>query len=223
MDRRIFLQALAATSGSSLLSGSVFAQDKYPNKPITWLVGYSAGGNADIRSRQMAKVMGQELGQVIIVDNKPGAGGNLGTDMIAKAKPDGYVIGMGNFAPLGVNHALFKKLNFDPVNDLTPIMLIESGPLILMVRADSPFKSAADIAAAAKKEPGKYSFASGGIGGTHHLSGALFGYTATPEVLTFAVWLTYIVVVLTLFLRPVKRPPAPAPVTGPATTKVVGG
>ena len=183
MNRRNLLQAAIATALTSLAPALAFAQEKYPSKTITWLVGYAAGGNADIRSRQVAKVMGQELGQVIIVDNKPGAGGNLGTEMIAKAKPDGYVIGMGNFAPLGVNHALFKKLNFDPVNDLTPIMLIESGPLILMVRADSPFKSAADIVAAAKKEPGKYSFASGGIGGTHHLSGALFGYTAGIELI----------------------------------------
>ena len=184
MERRIFLQsALSVACAAALVPGSVFAQDKYPNKPITWLVGYSAGGNADIRSRQMAKVMGQALGQPIIVDNKPGAGGNLGTELIAKAKPDGYVIGMGSFAPLAVNHALFKKLNFDPLNDVTPIMLIEKGPLILMVRNDSPFKTVADLVAAAKKEPGKYSFASGGIGGTHHLSGALFGYTAAIDLI----------------------------------------
>jgi tripartite-type tricarboxylate transporter receptor subunit TctC len=182
MKRRTFLQA-AASAAVAMAPGWLLAQDKYPNKTITWLVGYAAGGNADIRSRQVAKLMGQTLGQPVIVDNKPGAGGNLGTEFIAKAKPDGYVIGMGSFAPLAVNHALFKKLNFDPVNDITPIMLIEKGPLILMVRSDSPFKTVADIVAAAKKEPGKFSYASGGIGGTHHLSGALFGFTAGIDLI----------------------------------------
>jgi tripartite-type tricarboxylate transporter receptor subunit TctC len=183
MDRRIFLQALAAASGSSLLPGSVFAQDKYPSKPIMWICPYGAGGNADARSRQIAKVMSQVLGQPILIDNKAGAGGNIGTDMIAKAKADGYTIGMGNFAPLAVNHALFKKLNFDPVADITPIMLIEKGPLILTVRADSPFKTVKDIVAAAKAAPGKLTYSSGGIGGTHHLSGALFEHLAGIDMI----------------------------------------
>ncbi len=183
MDRRIFLQALAAASGSSLLPGSVFAQDKYPSKPIMWICPYAAGGNADNRSRQVAKVMSQVLGQPILIDNKAGAGGNIGTEAIARAKPDGYTIGMGNFAPLAVNHALFKKINFDPVNDIVPIMLIERGPLVLMVRNDSPFKSVKDIVAAAKAAPGKYSYGSGGIGGTHHLSGALLEHAAGIDLI----------------------------------------
>ena len=123
------------------------------------------------------------LGQPIIIDNKAGAGGNIGTEIIARSRPDGYTIGMGNFAPLAVNHALFKKLNFDPLNDLVPIALIERGPLILMVRNDSPYKSVKDIVAAAKAEPGKLSYASGGIGGSHHLSGALFEYTAGVDMI----------------------------------------
>ena len=180
MKRRTFLQA---TAGAALVPGALFAEDKYPSKPITWICPYAAGGNADNRSRQVAKVMGQALGQPIIIDNKAGAGGNIGTEAIAKAKPDGYVIGMGNFAPLAVNHALFKKIGFDPVNDLVPIMLIERGPLVLMVRNDSPFKSVKDIVAAAKASPGKYSYGSGGIGGTHHLSGALFANSAGIELI----------------------------------------
>jgi len=159
------------------------AQEKYPSKPITWVCPYAAGGNADSRSRQVAKAMGAILGQTIIIDNKAGAGGNIGTEMIARGKPDGYTIGMGNFAPLAVNHALFKKLNFDPFNDLVPIALIERGPLILMVRNDSPYKSVKDIVAAAKAEPGKLSYASGGIGGSHHLSGALFEHVAGIDMI----------------------------------------
>ena len=183
MKRRIFLQGSAASAGIALIPGALLAQDKYPSKTITWICPYAAGGNADNRSRQVAKVMGQALGQTIIIDNRAGAGGNIGTEMIAKAKPDGYVIGMGNFAPLAVNHALFKKIGFDPVNDIVPIMAIETGPLVLMVRNDSPFKSVKDIVAAAKAAPGKYSYGSGGIGGTHHLSGALLEHTAGIDLI----------------------------------------
>ena len=178
MQRRTLLQASAG-----LMVAPAWAQDNYPNRPITWICPYAAGGNADSRSRQVAKAMSALLGQPIVIDNKAGAGGNIGTDLIAKARPDGHVIGMGNFAPLAVNHALFKRLNFDPVNDLTPICLIERGPLILMVRNDSRFRSVRDIVAAAKASPGRLSYASGGIGGTHHLSGALLEHTAGIDMI----------------------------------------
>ena len=180
MQRRSFIQSLSALS---LAAPALWAQDKYPSKVITWVCPYAAGGNADSRSRQMAKVMGSLMGQSIIVDNKAGAGGNIGTEAIARAKPDGYTLGMGNFAPLAVNHALFKKLNFDPFSDIVPIMLIEKGPLILMVRQDSPFKSVKDVVAAAKAAPGRLSYGSGGIGGTHHLSAALFEHTAGIDMI----------------------------------------
>ncbi|MEY4341010.1 MAG: hypothetical protein RL541_514 [Pseudomonadota bacterium] len=182
MKRRTLLQATFALT-PSLATQWAQAQDKYPSKPITWVCPYAAGGNADSRSRQVAKAMSAILGQPIIIDNKAGAGGNIGTEMIARGKPDGYTIGMGNFAPLAVNHALFKKLNFDPLNDLVPITLIERGPLILMVRNDSPFKTVKDIIAAAKATPGKLSYGSGGIGGSHHLSGALFEHTAGIDMI----------------------------------------
>ena len=180
MKRRQLIQSAVSVA---LLPSLVQAQDKYPSKPITWVCPYAAGGNADSRSRQVAKAMSAILGQPIIIDNKAGAGGNIGTEVIARAKPDGYTIGMGNFAPLAVNHALFKKLNFDPANDVVPIGLIEKGPLILMVRNDSPYKSVKDIVAAAKANPGKLSYASGGIGGSHHLSGALLENAAGIDLI----------------------------------------
>jgi len=180
MKRRQLIQSALS---AALLPSLVQAQDKYPSKPITWICPYAAGGNADSRSRQVAKAMSAILGQPIIIDNKAGAGGNIGTEVIARGKPDGYTIGMGNFAPLAVNHALFKKLNFDPANDIVPIGLIEKGPLILMVRNDSPYKSVKDIVAAAKASPGKLSYASGGIGGSHHLSGALLENAAGIELI----------------------------------------
>ena len=179
MKRRQLLQGAAAIA----LPGLALAQDKYPSKAIQWICPYAAGGNADNRSRQVARVMGAMLGQPIVVDNKAGAGGNIGTEAIARAKPDGYTLGMGNFAPLAVNKALFKKINFDPQTDLVPIGLIERGPLILMVRNDSPYRSVKDIVAAARAEPGKLSYASGGIGGTHHLSGALFEHAAGIDMI----------------------------------------
>ncbi len=179
MKRRQLLQGAAAIA----VPGLALGQDKYPSKAIQWICPYAAGGNADNRSRQVARVMGAMLGQPIVVDNKAGAGGNIGTEAIARAKPDGYTLGMGNFAPLAVNKALFKKINFDPQTDLVPIGLIERGPLILMVRNDSPYKSVKDIVAAAKAEPGKLSYASGGIGGTHHLSGALFEHAAGIDMI----------------------------------------
>ena len=180
MKRRELIQW---ASSAALLPALAHAQEKYPSRPITWVCPYAAGGNADSRSRQVAKVMSEILGQPILIDNKAGAGGNIGTEIIARGKPDGYTIGMGNFAPLAVNHALFKKLNFDPFNDIVPITLIERGPLILMVRADSPFKSVKDIVNAAKASPGSLSYASGGIGGTHHLSGALFEHSAEIDMI----------------------------------------
>jgi tripartite-type tricarboxylate transporter receptor subunit TctC len=171
MKRRTLLQA---TGAAALVPAFALAQDKYPSKTITFICPYSAGGNSDQRSRQIGRFLSTALNQPVIVDNKAGAGGNLGTEMIVRAKPDGYTIGMGNFAPLAVNPSMFKNMRFDPVKDLAPVGLIEKGPLILMVRPDSPFKSVNDIIAAAKSKPGQLSFASGGIGGSHHLSGELF-------------------------------------------------
>jgi tripartite-type tricarboxylate transporter receptor subunit TctC len=170
MKRRQLLQATSALA----LPGLSFAQDKYPSKPITIICPYPAGGNTDQRSRQFSRFMNTALGQPVIVDNKPGAGGNIGTEIIARAKPDGYTIGMGNFAPLSVNPTMFKKVNFDPIKDLAPICLIERGPLVLMVRPDSPFKNVKDIVAAAKAKPGQLSYANGGTGGSHHLAAEMF-------------------------------------------------
>jgi tripartite-type tricarboxylate transporter receptor subunit TctC len=180
LKRRTFIQAAGI---AAFLPSLAAAQAKYPSKPITWICPYGAGGSADLRSRQLGRLMSDALGQPIIIDNKPGAGGNIGTEMIARAKPDGYVIGMGNFAPMAVNKSLFKKIGFDPLADLVPIMLIERGPLVLMVRNDSPYRSVADIVKAAKASPGKLAYSSGGIGGTHHLSGSLFEHAAGIDMI----------------------------------------
>jgi tripartite-type tricarboxylate transporter receptor subunit TctC len=167
----------------SVVSGPASAQADYPSKPISFIVAYGAGGGADARSRQIGQRLAEKLGKPVIVENKPGAGGNIGTAFIARANPDGYTIGMGNFAPLAVNKAMFEKMGFDPQADLLPIVAIEQGPLVLCVPANSPYKNVADIVTAAKARPGSLNFGSGGIGGTHHLSGELFKQAAGIDMI----------------------------------------
>ena len=168
---------------ASLSSSAAYAQASYPNKPITFVVPYGAGGGADSRSRQIAQKMSVILKQPIIVDNKPGAGGNIGTEYISRAAPDGYTIGMGNFAPMAVNKTLFGNLRYDPEVDLTPIVLIEKGPLVLVVNPSSSYKTVQDIVAAAKAKPGVLTFSSGGIGGSHQLSAELFKQSAGIDMI----------------------------------------
>lgn len=174
---------LALLGVESLFISTSFAQANYPNKPINFVVPYGAGGGADSRSRQIAQKMSVILKQPIIVDNKPGAGGNIGTEYIARATPDGYTIGMGNFAPMAVNKTLFGNLRYDPETDITPIVLIEKGPLVLVVNPSSPYKTVQDIVAAAKAKPGGLTFSSGGIGGSHQLSAELFEQNAGIEMI----------------------------------------
>jgi tripartite-type tricarboxylate transporter receptor subunit TctC len=179
-----FLFLLGISFCSFLISAQqAKAQSSYPNKPITFIVPYGAGGGSDSRSRQIAQKMSVILKQAIVVENKPGAGGNIGTEMIARAAPDGYTIGMGNFAPLAVNKTLFGNLRYDPEKDLTPIVLIERGPLVLVVNPSSPYKSVQDLVKAAKAKPGTLTFSSGGIGGTHQLSAELFKINAGIDMI----------------------------------------
>jgi len=157
----------------------------YPVRPITLIVPFVAGGSSDIRSRQIAQKLSVYFGKPVIVDNRPGAGGNIGTDYISKAAPDGYVIGLGNFAPLAVNKALFAKLAYDPA-DLSPIAMIEKGPLVMSVSSASPSKTAQDFITRVKAKPGALSYASGGLGGSHHLAGELFEQNAKLDMVHVA-------------------------------------
>ena len=175
---RLIKKIFSLLSISLALISTAFAQADYPNKSINFIVPYGAGGSADSRSRQIAQKMSVILKQPIVVDNKPGAGGNIGTEFIARAAPDGYTIGMGNFAPMAVNKTLFGNLRYDPETDLSPIVLIEKGPLVLVVNPNSSYKTISDIVSAAKAKPGVLTFSSGGIGGSHQLSAELFELNA---------------------------------------------
>jgi tripartite-type tricarboxylate transporter receptor subunit TctC len=166
-----------------IFSKPTFSQADYPNKPISLIVPYAAGGGADSRSRQIGQQLSQLLKTPVIVENKAGAGGNIGTEFIAKALPDGYTIGMGNFAPLAINKTLFKTLRYDPQNDLLPIILIERGPLVLVVNPSTNYQSVSDVIKDAKAKPGQLTFASGGIGGSHQLSAELFKQSAGIDMI----------------------------------------
>lgn len=181
MQRRSLLEVgllglLAATSPLAQ------AQD-YPAKPITLVVAFSAGGNNDLRARQLSVPVGTALGQTLVVDNKPGASGNIGHDFVARATPDGYTLGIGAMGPLAVNPAMFPKLPFDPSKDFVPVVLIEKAPLVLVTRTDKPYKTLADVVAAARAKPGALAIGNAGNGGAHHLSAALLQQTAKIDLI----------------------------------------
>ncbi|MDC7787495.1 tripartite tricarboxylate transporter substrate binding protein [Rhodoplanes sp. TEM] len=155
---------------------------EYPARQVTLVVPYAAGGFADIRARKIAEKLGKALNATIIIDNKTGAGGVLGTAVIAKAPADGSVIGMGNLAPLAVNVSLLGKLPYDPATDVVPVILIERSPLVLSSAPGLGMKSVADVIARAKAEPGKITYGSSGVGGAHHLSGVMFGRQAGIDI-----------------------------------------
>jgi tripartite-type tricarboxylate transporter receptor subunit TctC len=178
MHHPLSRRALALTLAAAAVLPSLSFAQAYPAKPITVVVAFSAGGNNDLRARQLGIPVGAMLGQSLIVDNKPGASGNIGHDYIAKSAPDGYTVGIGAMGPLAVNPSLYPKLNFDPQKDFTPIVLIEKAPLVLVTRVEKPFKTVKDVVDAAKAKPGALTIGNAGPGGAHHLSGELFEQAA---------------------------------------------
>ncbi|WP_231512329.1 tripartite tricarboxylate transporter substrate binding protein [Paucibacter sp. KBW04] len=141
----------------------------WPNKPIKWIVAYPAGGGSDFLARQLAPYMGKQLGQTFIIDNRPGAGGSIGTDAAAKSAADGYTLLTGDNGAMVFNSAMYKKLPYSP-SDFTPVGFMARFPLMLVVNPSSGFSSASQWLAELKKNPGKYSYASPGIGSPHHLA-----------------------------------------------------
>ena len=154
----------------------------WPNKAITLIVPYAPGGFSDTRMRLLARKLSDKIGQPVVVENKGGAGGVIGTALIAKAAPDGYTLGSGNLAPLAVNPSLMAKLPYDPIKDLAPVILIENSPLVLSVANALPVKTLAELIALASKTPGKLTFGSSGVGGAHHLSGEMFRESAKIDI-----------------------------------------
>lgn len=180
------LLALTAGLFAALTLSPATAQaqtaENWPNKGLTLIVPYAPGGFSDTRMRLLARKLSEKLGQPVIVENKGGAGGVIGTAMVAKAAPDGYTLGSGNLAPLSVNPTLMPKISYNVSRDLAPVILIENSPLVLSVSNNMPVKSLAELIALAKKEPGKLTYGSSGVGGAHHLSGEMFRDAAKIEI-----------------------------------------
>jgi tripartite-type tricarboxylate transporter receptor subunit TctC len=179
MQRRHLLAAALAAGALP----QAFGQGGFPNKPIRFVVPFPPGGGTDTTSRLIAEKFTTVLGWTVIVDNKPGAGGNIGIDAVAKSAPDGYTIGMGQAANLAINPSLYAKMPFDPLKDLTPIASIAEQPVVLVVRADSPLKNLADFVAAAKAKPGTLGVAQAGNGTVGHLAGELLERRAGIQLL----------------------------------------
>src|ERR1017187_9841600 len=178
--------AVAISVLALLGAGPVSGQQAWPSKPVHFIVPYAAGGFADIRARMIGVELAKTLGQPMVIESKPGAGGVLGTDAVAKAAPDGYTIGMGNLAPLAVNVSLMKKLPYDCQKDLLPVVLLKTSPLILPAGPGLPAKDVKELIALAKAKPGQLAFASSGIGGAHHLSGEMLRQMSGIDIIHVA-------------------------------------
>jgi tripartite-type tricarboxylate transporter receptor subunit TctC len=174
--------AIAAALLSGLLAAASPAFAAWPDRPIRLIVAFPPGGGTDIVARLLAPELSKRLGQPITIDNKGGAGGNIGTDAAAHAAPDGHTLLMGNIAPNAINVSTFKQLPFDPDKDFSPISLVAVTPNILVVNPAVPAASVAELVALAKAQPGKLNFPSAGRGTSSHLAGELFNAMAKVDM-----------------------------------------
>lgn len=177
MRRTLFAAAMA----SLFAIGAAAAQD-FPTRPVTLVIPFSAGGSTDLVGRLIAERMSAELGQPVVVENKGGAGGNLGAAQVAKATPDGYTILMGTVATHALNPTLYKKMPYDPVTSFAPVSLLVIVPNVLVVNPDFPAKTTEELIALLKNDPDKYAYASSGNGTPLHLSGELFKSMADVDM-----------------------------------------
>jgi tripartite-type tricarboxylate transporter receptor subunit TctC len=174
---------LLATLSLLAIAAGVLAEQAYPARPITMVVTFAAGGSSDVLARAVAQSMSHGLGQQIVVDNRPGAGGQIGAEVVAHAAPDGYTVLFGTNGTLGIGPALYKHLRYDPLHDLAPVGILHKLPLLLIINPSIPAKNLQELIAYARKNPGKLSFASAGIGSVSHLAGELFKEEAKIDIL----------------------------------------
>ena len=166
-----------AMHGSAALAqsqASPQALGNWPTKPIRLVVPFPAGGGTDIIAREASQRVSRATGWNFVIDNRPGAGGNLGVDAVAKAPADGYTIVIGQTSNIAINPTLYSKLPYDPVKDLTPVVLLATAPLVMVTGAGTPYKTLADVVGVARAKPGHLNFASPGNGTVAHLTGELF-------------------------------------------------
>lgn len=175
LGRRTALAKLIATGAAVAGAGRLRAQPApWPQRPLRLVIPFAAGGGTDVLGRLLAQRMAEGLGQPVVVDNKPGAGGSVGTADVAKAAPDGYTILMGSSSTHGINPGLYERLPYDPIGDFAPVGQIATNKFVMAVPADSPANTLPEFLAMMRAAPGKHDFASSGNGTTSHLAGALF-------------------------------------------------
>jgi tripartite-type tricarboxylate transporter receptor subunit TctC len=173
------IQIIAIALAASSLQ--VQAQS-YPNQPIRLIVPFAAGGPSDVLARAFSQKLGEDLGQPVIIDNKPGAGTNLAAEFVARSKPDGYTIFLMMVGTQAINETLYKKLSYNTVKDFAPITLVASSSLMLVANPSVPVKNVNDLIAFAKANPGKVNFGSSGTGTPLHLGGELFNVQAGTDI-----------------------------------------
>jgi tripartite-type tricarboxylate transporter receptor subunit TctC len=165
-----------------MIAGGVLAQAPYPNRPITMVVGFAPGGGTDTASRIIAKKFGENLGQPVLVENKAGAGGNIATDYVVKAAPDGYTILLASVGAMAITPHLLPKPPYDPLRDLAPITMAVVFPNVLVLHPSVPANTLADFVALAKAKPGTINYGSSGVGNAGHLAGELFRIVAKVDI-----------------------------------------
>lgn len=180
--RRQVLAGTGAALAACALPAGAQSRPAWPAKPIRLIVPYAAGGAADITARVLAKPMGQALGVPVVIDNRGGANGNIGTDAVAKAAPDGDTLLFTASGPIVANHALYASLPYDPLKDLRPVSQATSYQYVLVVAQASPLRDVKQLVQAAKAAPGRVSYGSSGIGGGAHLAGAMLARMAGAEM-----------------------------------------
>jgi tripartite-type tricarboxylate transporter receptor subunit TctC len=176
------LTAIAAAAACLVGASQALDAAEYPSRPVTLVVAFTPGGPSDVLARNNGKKLEQLLGQPFVIENRPGAGGNVAAEQVAHAAPDGYMLLNGNNSILATNAALYKKINFDPEADFAPISLIGSQASILVVNPDVKANSMAELIALAKANPGKINYASSGFGAAAHLAGELFKAEAKIDI-----------------------------------------
>jgi tripartite-type tricarboxylate transporter receptor subunit TctC len=179
--RRTTLMALAAWAATAG-AGTVWAQAPFPHKTMSLVVPYSPGGPTDAMARTLANAVKPILGQTMIVENRAGAGANIGAEYVARAEADGHTLLFGTSAPLAINMNLYQKINYDPFKSFSPIIQVGYLPNVLVVHPGVPAKNAKELIAYAKANPGKLAFASSGSGASSHLAGVLFNMRAGTDI-----------------------------------------
>jgi tripartite-type tricarboxylate transporter receptor subunit TctC len=168
MRRRAFVQSAAVLGAAALAPGLRAQQAKYPSKPIRFVVPFAAGGGGDVVARMLAQRLQERIANPVMVENKVGAGGNIGSDFVLKSPPDGYtLLNMSSSYP--IQAAVTKGLPFDPIADMQPIVMVSRDPVVLLVGSGSPFRNAKELVEAARKEPGRLTYGSAGVGSIAHL------------------------------------------------------